>query len=180
MRTDRNEARSALRALELRAAAEDDTARIGEIIRDVRRRMRERGSDQWQNGYPAPEDIARDIRRDCGRVLCEASRIVAYAAVDFDGEPAYAHLRGTWRCAGPYVVVHRLAVAGEALGRGIAEEFLRRIAALAAARGTASFRIDTNFDNTPMLRVLRRAGFAHCGTIDYDGAERLAFEKALE
>ena len=99
MRSDRNEARSALRALELRAAAEDDTARIGEIIRDARRRMRERGSDQWQNGYPAPEDIARDIRRGCGRVLCEASRIVAYAAVDFDGEPAYAHLRGTWRCA---------------------------------------------------------------------------------
>jgi RimJ/RimL family protein N-acetyltransferase len=74
----------------------------------------------------------------------------------------------------------RLYPVCEALGRGIAEEFLRRIAALAAARGTASFRIDTNFDNTPMLRVLRRAGFAHCGTIDYDGAERLAFEKALE
>ena len=165
-----------------RPARTADLPRIVQIIRQAQAQMRALGSDQWQDGYPAPSDIERDIATGAGYVLCRAgeAEATAYGAILFDGEPAYEAIEGRWLTGGPYAVLHRLAVAGEALGRGIAEEFLRRIAALAAARGTASFRIDTNFDNTPMLRVLRRAGFAHCGTIDYDGAERLAFEKALE
>ncbi len=54
MRSDRNEARSALRTLELRAAAEDDTARIGEIIRDARRRMRSAAATSGRTATPPP------------------------------------------------------------------------------------------------------------------------------
>lgn len=41
-------------------------------------------------------------------------RVIAYAAVVYDGEPAYDAIEGRWLTAGPYVVVHRLAVADEA------------------------------------------------------------------
>ena len=65
-------------------------------------------------------------------------------------------------------------------GRGVAAEFMRRTEALARERGVGSFRVDTNFDNRYMLRMLERLGFAYCGKIVYGSGERLAFEKPFE
>lgn len=181
-----------------------DIPRILEIIRQARHRMAAAGSQQWQDGYPALDDIAADVVHACGYVLCHAGEaaghtfaesgsgenrpengnrkeepIVAYGAILFDGEPAYAEIRGAWLTAGPYVVVHRLAVADEALGHGLGTEFLRHAARLALERGIRAFRIDTNFDNHRMLRILARNGFTRCGTIRYRSGQREAFEKIL-
>lgn len=166
--------------LHLRLAEQADVPRILEIIRQAQAQMRVRGSLQWQNGYPAPKNIESDIQHAYGYVLCDAKHVIAYAAVVFDGEPAYEQLTGKWLSEGAYVVVHRLAVADEMKGRGVATEFMRRIEALALRLGTPAFRVDTNFDNSPMLRVLDRLGFVHCGEISYEGAPRLAFEKLLK
>lgn len=102
-----------------------------------------------------------------------------YGAVVFDGEPAYAEIDGTWLDQAPYVVLHRLAVAQEVKGQGIATEFMRRTMTLARERGTGSFRIDTNFDNRCMLRLLAKFGFVRCGEIHYAGDPRIAFQKIL-
>ena len=187
-----------------RSAAAGDIPRILEIIRQARHRMAAAGSQQWQDGYPALDDIAADVAHACGYVLCHAGEaaghpfaesgsgenhpedgnrkeepIVAYGAILFDGEPAYAEIRGAWLTVGPYVVVHRLAVADEALGHGLGTEFLRHAARLALERGIRAFRIDTNFDNHRMLRILARNGFTRCGTIRYHSGQREAFEKIL-
>ena len=97
--------------------------------------------------------------------------VIAYGAVVFDGEPAYDAIDGQWLTDGPYVLVHRIAVADGERGRGVAAEFLHRVEAL--------FRIDTNFDNRTMLRLLERTGFSYCGKVVYRSGERLAYEKRL-
>lgn len=165
-----------------RLAAAEDAERILEIIRQAQAQMRARGSDQWQHGYPASPDIARDIARANGYVLCEPAkgRVIAYGAVIFSGEPAYDSINGKWLYTGPYVVVHRLAVAAETKGQGVGTEFMRRTEALARSQHVPSFRVDTNFDNAYMLRMLSSLGFVLCGEIDYEGDKRLAFEKPLE
>lgn len=160
-----------------RQAASDDTERILAIIRQAQARMRARGSDQWQHGYPGAEHIAWDIANGYGYVLCDAEKVVAYGAVVFDGEQAYSAIDGAWPDEEDYVVVHRLAVAEESLVQGLASRFLREVETLARNRGVARFRIDTNFDNTPMLRTLERLGFDPCGEIRYEGDARLAFWK---
>lgn len=181
-----------------RSATPDDIPRILEIIRQAQRRMAAAGSRQWQDGYPARGDIAADVERGVGRVICRAEeadgrlpsageaspgqpggRILAYGAILFDGEPTYAEIRGAWLTDGGYVVVHRLAVADEALGHGLGTEFLRHAARMARHRGIPAFRIDTNFDNHRMLRILARNGFTRCGTIRCRSGEREAFEKLL-
>ena len=103
----------------------------------------------------------------------------AYGAVVFDGEPAYDAIEGAWLTDGDYVVLHRMAVADGEKGRGVATEFMRRVAAMACGRGTGSMRVDTNFDNRYMLRMLGRLGFVYCGKVRYRSGERLAFEKTL-
>jgi len=113
-------------------------------------------------------------------VLCRANgTIIAYGALFFDGEPSYATIRGAWTTAGDYVVLHRLAVADGEKCRGAATEFLRRTASLARRRGTPAFRVDTNFDNRPMLHLMEKEHFVYCGKIRCRNGERLAFEKRL-
>lgn len=195
-------------ALKFRRARSADAARIVEIIRQAQAQMRAQGSLQWQNGYPAPADIRRDIERGYGYVLeksgaaeanetaagngtedgdgtatgagTETGTVIAYGAVVFDGEKAYGTIEGAWVTGGEYVVLHRLAVADGEKGRGVAAEFMRRTETLARRRGVGSFRVDTNFDNRYMLRLLERLGFVYCGKIVYQSGERLAFEKHLE
>lgn len=164
-----------------RPAAEADLGRIMEIIRAAQARMRARGSSQWQNGYPAATDIRRDIERGYGHLLAEAETglTVAYGAVLFEGEPAYEAIEGRWLTTGPYVMVHRLAVAEERLRQGVARRFMQRVEALALTRGIGSFRVDTNFDNVGMLALLAEAGFVRCGEIRYGAEHREAFEKVL-
>jgi len=104
--------------------------------------------------------------------------VVAYGAVVFDGEPAYDAIEA-WLTDGDYVVLHRMAVTDGEKGRGVATEFMRRVEAMACGRGTGSMRVDTNFDNRYMLRMLGRLGFVYCGKVRYRSGERLAFEKTL-
>lgn len=187
-----------------RQARPADAERILEIIRQAQAQMRALGSLQWQDGYPARADIDNDIACGYGYVFEKSGAaaepaaagtqlesetgaapgteeapgsVIAYGAVVFDGEPAYGAIDGAWLTGGDYVVLHRLAVADGEKGRGVAAEFMRRTEALARGRGAGSFRVDTNFDNRYMLRMLERLGFAYCGRIVYESGERLAFEK---
>lgn len=159
-----------------------DAPRIMEIIEAAKAQMHARGSAQWQDGYPALRDIQADIV--CGRGVVALGmtggrRVIAYAALAWDGEPAYDEIEGRWLTDGPYVVVHRLAVADEAKGRGVATALLRYVESTARAHGIPGFRIDTAFDNLYMQRMLRKLDFTYCGRIRYRSGERLAYEKAL-
>lgn len=166
-------------SMELTDARPADLPRILEIVAQAQRQMRLAGSDQWQDGYPAPDDLAADIAARRGLVLRQQGRTVAYAAVAFDGEPAYAQIDGEWLTDGPYAVVHRLAVADEMKRCGVARHFMLRIEAFARERGAASMRVDTNFDNRIMLRLLDGLGYRFCGEVSYRGGLRRAFEKPL-
>ena len=122
--------------------------------------MARQGVDQWQDGYPSPETIRRDLLRGDGRIVRIDGAAAAYAAFVFDGEPAYDRIEeGSWAAEGPYVAVHRLVV-GELV------------------RGIRSFRIDTHPDNGPMRALLVREGFACRGKVRYE-AVRLAYEKPI-
>ncbi len=162
-----------------RPAVQADSVQIMHIIRDARERMRLRGSLQWQGSYPAEADIARDISHGYGYVLCLGDCVVAYGAVIFDGEAAYDAIEGAWPDQDPYVAVHRLAVAEGMTGRGAGSEFMQRTAGLARSRGVRSFRVDTNFDNAPMQKIVAAQGFRYCGKVHYDGSPRMAYHKNI-
>ena len=168
-----------------RQAQSCETDRIMQIIRQAQARMHAAGSRQWQDGYPAPGHISADIGRNRGYVLCKPGvegplSVIAYGAVVFDGEPAYDRIEeGSWAAEGPYVAVHRLVVGERFVRRGVAAALLREAAREALVRGIRSFRIDTNFDNQTMLRLLERTGFTYCGKVVYRSGERLAYEKRI-
>lgn len=162
-----------------RRATPADTDRIMEIIEQAKRQMWREGKDQWTAAYPALSDIDADIQQGAAHVMLHAGHIVAYGAVVLTGEPVYEKIRGRWLTSRPYVVLHRLAVADEAKGHGVGVQFMHGVERVAAAAGVHSFRVDTNHDNSRMLRLLDKEGFTFCGNVYYRQGERMAYEKLL-
>lgn len=163
-----------------RQAEPSDTDRIWEIILQAKAQMRRLASTQWDENYPAIETIRQDIASGNGYVCCDAEKAIAYGVVSFDGEPAYNRIDGAWSNPLPYLIVHRLAVADEMKRRGLAAYFMAQAEEISRRKGIYNFRIDTNYDNQYMLRLIDRMGFRYCGEVVYrKDNTRKAFEKSI-
>ena len=164
----------------LRKACIAETAAIWEILQQAIEQRKLDGSEQWQHGYPNEQSIRNDIANGYSHVLVESDMIVAYAAIIFDIEPAYTDIVGKWLTEGEYVVIHRVATSNAAKRKGVATQLFQQIEKLAKARGITSIKVDTNFDNIPMLRILDKLGYTYCGEVFFSGSARKAFEKVLK
>ncbi len=162
-----------------RKASIADVDRIMEIIEEAKQQMAREGKNQWTAAYPARDHIETDVNNGTAYVMLAAERIVAYGAVVFTGEPAYDDIEGKWLTEQPYVVLHRLAVAEETKGRGVGLLFLKEVEKLALSVDVHSFKVDTNYDNSRMLSLLEKQGFAFCGNVCYPQGSRMAYEKLL-
>jgi GNAT superfamily N-acetyltransferase len=163
--------------LRLAEMAELDT--IWEILQDAIAQRKRDGSEQWQQGYPNLETVTTDIQDGYGYVVEEDEEVVAYAAIIFGVEPNYAKITGKWLSEGDYAVVHRVATAEAVKGKGVATQLFILIEELSRSKGILSIKVDTNFDNQPMLRILEKLSYTYCGEIFFGGATRMAFEKLL-
>ncbi|QBQ40433.1 GNAT family N-acetyltransferase [Sphingobacterium psychroaquaticum] len=162
-----------------RQATLADHAAIWEIISQAILRRKADGSKQWQDGYPNPTVIQSDITRGIGYVLVIGEEIVGYTAILINDEPAYDELEGTWLTTGDFVVFHRVAIAEQQLGKGLAKLLLHHIEEFALQQGIYSVKADTNFDNPGMLKTFEKQGYVYCGEVTFRGAKRKAYEKVL-
>ncbi|OAZ03916.1 GNAT family N-acetyltransferase [Flavobacterium succinicans] len=164
----------------LKTASLADIPVIWDILQAAIAQRKEDGSTQWQDGYPNLETVTDDFVKGYAHVLVENEVVVAYAAIIFGEEPTYNNLQGEWLSHSDYVVVHRVATAPEYKGKGIATLLFEKIEELSKAKGVFSIKVDTNFDNFPMLKILEKLGYTYCGEIVVRGAPRKAFEKLLK
>jgi len=163
----------------LRKATFSELPVIWRILQEAIEQRRQDGSDQWQNGYPNEQTVHDDITNGYGYVLVENDVILAYAAIMVGVEPAYNDIRGSWLTNDDYVVVHRVATANHAKGKGVATRLFLAIEDLCAAQNVYSIKVDTNFDNVPMLKILDKLNYTYCGEIFFEGDPRKAYEKVL-
>lgn len=152
---------------------------IWEILQFAIQSRKNDGSQQWQDGYPNRDSIVQDLDNDCAYVLADDKGVLAYGAVIFDIEPAYNNIEGKWLSDGDYVVVHRVAAAERSKGMGIATRFFNEVEKLAQFKNIHSIKVDTNFDNLAMLRIMEKLGYQYCGEVYFRGSARKAFEKLI-
>ncbi|QAA81692.1 GNAT family N-acetyltransferase [Aequorivita sp. H23M31] len=162
-----------------RKATIQDIPQIWQILQDAIARRKDDGSNQWQDGYPNPETIENDITIEAGYILEIDSQIAGYAAILINDEPEYDNLKGKWLTTGDFVVFHRLAVAKEFLGKGMASELFLQIEKFAKDHNINSIKADTNFDNLAMLHLFENLGYHFCGEVYFRGSARKAYEKVL-
>lgn len=166
-------------AVQFRKATDSDTERIWEILLQAKAQMKRLNMHQWDENYPAIENVRQDIESGDGYVFTQENRVIAYGVISFGGEPSYKEIEGKWSNELPYMVVHRLAVADEAKHQGMARRFMLQAEEVSRQKGIYNFRIDTNYDNQYMLHLIDTMQFKYCGEVYYRGAPRKAFEKGI-
>lgn len=168
-----------LYTMNLRQAKQAERSIIWEIILYAIEQRRLDGSRQWQDGYPNKTTIQEDLDNDHAYVVTDNEDVLAYAAIIFDKEPAYENIEGKWLTDGDYAAIHRVASSELAKGKGVATKLFQLIEALCINKNVYSIKVDTNFDNMPMLRILEKLGYTYCGEVYFKGGARKAFEKVL-
>jgi GNAT superfamily N-acetyltransferase len=163
----------------LRNAILSESDIIWKILQQAIAQRKKDGSDQWQNGYPNLQTVHDDIHNGNGYVLVDNSTIIAYAAIIIGIEPTYIDIKGKWLSNENCVVVHRVATEESFKGKGIATQLFLLIEKFCIQKEIFSIKVDTNFDNLPMLRILEKLNYSYCGDIFFNGASRKAFEKLL-
>ena len=168
--------------MEFRQAKISDLGQIVEIIELSKKYLKETKVDQWQDGYPAKEDLRRDIESANSYVLTNKDEIIATTVISLEGESTYNSIfNGEWITNEEYIVMHRVAVHDKYKGKGIFKELIKEAESLALNKGIFSIKIDTHRDNISMQRALVKNNFKRCGIIYLgDGSERIAFEKVLK
>ena len=164
----------------LRKAIITEIPIIWEILQQAIEQRRKDGSNQWQNGYPNEQTIHDDISNGYGYVLVENEVVITYAAIIFGIEPAYNELKGKWLSYDDYAVVHRVAVANSEKGKGIATRLFKLIEDMCIEQNVFSIKVDTNFDNIPMMKIFEKLRYIYCGEVFFNGEPRKAYEKMLE
>ncbi|HEY9542749.1 MAG TPA: GNAT family N-acetyltransferase [Prevotella sp.] len=163
-----------------RKATPEDFDSCWQLIDEARWKMIRDGRCQWTSDYPSPDIIRHDIDQGHAFVIENEGKITTYGVIAINAEPAYSQPSAHWLSHGDYFVIHRLAVSVDERGRGWGHRFIEETERHSRQRGVNSIKIDTNYDNTQMLSMMKSMGYTACGEIDYgDKGMRLAFEKLL-
>ena len=152
---------------------------IWNILQQAIKSRKEDGSNQWQDGYPNPEVIKKDIANEAGYVLVEENTIIGYCAILINDEPEYAKIEGKWLTNDDFVVFHRVAILDKYLGQGMAKKMIGYIEQFGLSNEIYSIKADTNFDNIPMMKIFEKMGYTLCGKVYFRGSPRKAYEKVL-
>ena len=163
----------------LRKANFSEAPIIWNILQQAIEQRKQEGSEQWQHGYPNEQTVHDDIAKGYAYVLTDNEVIVACAAIVFGTEPAYTDIKGKWLTHDDYAIVHRVATSNAAKGKGIATLLFKMIEDLCLQHKVYSIKVDTNFDNIPMLKIMGKLNYVYCGEIFFIGAMRKAYEKVL-
>jgi ribosomal protein S18 acetylase RimI-like enzyme len=158
-------------AMEIREGEEKDVPSILALYQKARLFMAEHGNpDQWTSGAPDRASLKKDLDLRRSYVVVDQGEVVGTFAL-LSHDPNYDRIDGRWLAECPYIAVHRLASIKAGVGTFILTSLCQRYAAV---------RIDTHKANIPMQNLLKKLGFAHCGTIlllDKGNSPREAYMK---
>lgn len=167
--------------MKFRRAVETEINNIMNIIKQAQAYFKEKGINQWQDGYPNIKTINKDVTNKNSYVLLKDNHIIATVAVSFDGEKTYDHIyEGEWISDNEYAVIHRIAIDNNYKGLGLSSQIFKDIEQLCLNKGIHSIKVDTQEENISMQKLLDKNKFKYCGVIYLeDGSKRIAFEKIL-
>ncbi|MBQ5503948.1 MAG: GNAT family N-acetyltransferase [Oscillospiraceae bacterium] len=130
--------------------------------------------------------IRADIERYEAFVLTVGGSVAAFFALCKEPEAGYAAITdGKWSDDLPYCSLHRVAVAPEYRGCGLADRIVSEAEAMTRALGRKRLRGDTHKKNKPMQKLLSRSGFRYRGNVLVPVSQghdprRMAYEKRIK
>lgn len=171
----------------LRQATNEDLSEIKTIIDEAKAFLKKQGIDQWQNGYPAYEDLETDVNNGITYVLIVDGKIAGTAALHQGLDVNYLNIHGgEWvnGVHGRYTAIHRIAMSSEFRGQHLSDKMVSGLITISGVLGYKDIRIDTHPDNAGMQHVITTNGFTKRGTIymaeaDGEASPRFAYQLVI-
>ncbi|MBQ7919405.1 MAG: GNAT family N-acetyltransferase [Lachnospiraceae bacterium] len=158
--------------MNIRNAKMEELPQIEAIYERARNYMKETGNpNQWQDKYPLPEWIVRDIANGDLYVCVDEGELCGVFYFSLEPDPDYRLIEnGKWRSNAPHGIIHRVASSGTR--KGVFPAILNYCKGI-----IGNIRMDTHAENKVMQHVLEKQGFVHCGTVYVRGdSPRMAYQ----
>ncbi len=165
----------------VRRATASDLPAVLALVRRVVPLMQAAGNFQWSADYPNATVFENDLARSQLWVAELHDQLAGVAALTTDQDAEYA--QADWDAAAPALVTHRLAVAPEAQGQGVARALLQQAEQEAIRRGLRVLRVDTNSENIATQRLFPQLGYRFAGEITLafrPGLRFFCYEKQVD
>lgn len=155
----------------IRLADFSDLEQIMRIIKAVCKEMRLEGNEQWDENYPRENDFLNDIQRRELYVSETNGAVCGFLCIN-DIEPE-EYARINWSSHQKPLVLHRMAVASEFRGQGIASGLFQFAEKIALNKGMNYLRSDTNSLNSKMNALFVKMEYTFVGQMPAFGKKSL-------
>lgn len=132
----------------------------------------------WNEYYPGPEEVERDIARGSLWCLWGPDGTLWGAASLGEDDPDIRDL-SCWAPAANSCELTRVGILKDLHGRGLGEEFVRCLLRNAAREGRDMARLLAGSENPAALRLYEKLGFAPCGGTRMYDVDWVCMEKKL-
>lgn len=152
--------------MQITTATTTDLDAVCDVLNACRLDLEARGLRQWDAQYPSRSFIGDAIAAGSLSALRDSGRVCGVVVLDESQAPEW---RGVaWRVRKPpFLIVHALAVAPDAQGRGCGRELLRFCENRGRERAYSSVRLDVFSENAAALRFYQRQGYVYCGEVTF-------------
>jgi N-acetylglutamate synthase-like GNAT family acetyltransferase len=159
--------------MHIRLATQNDLPALMALVRRVVPLMQAAGNLQWDDDYPNPTVLQRDLALDQLWIAELNQSIAGFAAITTEPEPEYA--QAGLNIHEKAVVVHRLAVDPDLRRAGVARSLMSHAEIVAADHGIDVLRVDTNICNEATQRLFPILGYRLAGEISLASRPKLRF-----
>ncbi len=152
----------------IKLANEKDVFGIYSCIKDAKRVLKEKGSDQWQDtdGYPNMETVMNYVSKREMYVNIENNQVIGCVALCRGSDISYSEIDGEWLNNDVYYTIHLMAVKEEFYHKGVGQELIKEVIKVAYREEIYNLRVDTKLENEPMCHLLGKCGFIRTGVIE--------------
>jgi ribosomal protein S18 acetylase RimI-like enzyme len=162
----------------IRIALISDLEIVLAIVRETTRHMDEQGIFQWDDLYPEKAILQKDIENSQMHLIEEEGEVAGMITLNEKQEPEYNDVR--WIYPGRILVVHRLGVAPEHQGKGLASHLMDFAEAKALSQGYDAIRLDAFTKNPLALGLYEHRGYRKAGTVSFRKGLFFCYEKATK
>lgn len=145
------------------------------LIQNAIEGLKMRGIDQWDDKYPAFENIEHDIISGHAFGYFTCGTITGYMGLDNEYPPEYDNVK--WKYHGQALVVHRLCIKTENQSQGIGSEMMLFAQKYAKDNSYDVIRLDAFSRNPASLRLYEKLGFLRAGSVEFRKGTFYCYEK---
>lgn len=144
--------------MNIRKAREEDAVWIADIFKRCTDEMLQKGIRQWDYTYPLVSHVLKDVLNDSAYVMDVEGIIAATITMDLHQDVQYRGIHWHIHDLNP-MVIHRLAVAPEYQGKGIAACLCNFAEQVAREWPCRSIRLDAYSLNGASNHLYNRLGY---------------------